>query len=212
MKTIKHYIELLLSFLLLVSAGVNATSADGPELNYQLQPAVKWEVVTSLSPTQHHGIGIRGTNELGEEQTFKLFCRKGNPMLVATYDAKDVKGEYSDWGTDIAIQWYPETANKARDLFMDAQDDLMVPGLAGTNLRETMIEVKRRGENGGFAFIVYNVGMQGQITTNVVSFVYPVGAAKALSEAIMKQDYGMACDTATGGEQMSTQISQKHKH
>lgn len=210
MKTIKHYIELLLSFLLLVSTGVKALSEDGPELVYQLQPAVKWEIITSITPTQHFQIGIKGTNELGEEQTFSLFCRKNNPALLANYDAKDVQGEYSNWGTNIAIQWYPQNTTQAQELFINDQYDLMIPGRNKLNLRESMIEVKNRGENGYFAFVVYNVGMQGQITTNVVSYLYPVEVAKQFTQAMMKQDYGMACDAATGSENVMVTINQTH--
>lgn len=212
MKTIKHYIEMFITFFLgwLFCLSVQAASYDTePALDYDLVPAIAYQVNTGKTGTGHQKFEVVLKSASGESQSFAFYCVKGNRTLVARYDAKDVYGEYTNWASDVAIQWYPETATKARELFMSSEADTLIVGRTNTNLREALVNLRNNG-TGKFTFVAYNNGMNGQITTNVISWTMTPEMADAMSNEMMKLDYGQACDAATGPNAVSSDVGQTH--
>ncbi|QDB70407.1 hypothetical protein CF8_0238 [Aeromonas phage CF8] len=212
MKTIKHCIEMFITFFLgwLFCFSAQAASYDmEPALDYTLKSAVSYQVNTSQTPTGHHKFEVVLEDVDGEKQSFAFYCVKGSRTLVARYNAKDVHGEYSNWASDIAIQWYPDSALKARELFMEQDKDILIVGRTNTNLRQTFADLRNHGV-GRFAFVAYNNGMNGQITTNVISFTMSPKMADEMSKKMMALDYGQACDEATGPNAVTSDVGQVH--
>ena len=208
METIKEIAKAILSIILFgFSLGAHALSADGPAYDYNLQKAESGTTAVRTTDTGHKGFLIYPTDQNGNKQIFGIYCRRGDPKLVVRYSAKDVNGEWSNYATDFAIQWYPPGSLKARELFEHQEMDMLIAGRTTINIYDTLDAIAKHGK-GMFTFTMFNTGMQGQITTNVVSLTLPPQAAEELIERFASVDDGHTCDEATGKGNTKVNVAQ----
>lgn len=202
----KTFIQsMLFAICMMVVGSVQALSADAPPVDWTLNKATLTKVGVGQGSKGYTYLTIKsGQGNL--DQTIELYCKRGNPNLYISHNVVDVKGEKSEWATNMAIQYYAPGETKARDLFVSDEDFLIV-GRQGVNMREALAEISKYSE-GYFTFTFFSTGMHGEIFTNVISNAMEPSDAKRILDQMGQVD-PFVCDTATGRDGFAEIYQQK---